>query len=848
MKKFLLLTLALFATVAIGAIRLDVDELVSPDQTKVWSLPSITDTLIGRLSTDTLQNKTINRTQNTLTNLDIVNADVSASAAIDYSKFASLATGQVLLGNAGVPTATTLSGGATVGATGVVTLGNSAVITQLLTGYTSGAGTVSASDSVLSAIQKLNGNDGLKVDKSALAAKGSIISASAASTPVNIAVGNDGEVLSANSGNANGLSYRLLKENLSDMSQLQGFEGAGAWSTGQNALIMGGGTMMGSFVIDTVFPYKYTQGVSSINDYFCSPAMPVPQEFKGPTIYIGTPYSYNGSNSDIQISVFDVTNSTPLATFPVVNIQADLKSSTQLMAGTFPSSTNAYRICYQTKVANSGKILNLGPIVSTKSLADFGSVSNIGYFDSVSYTPSFTALGSPASVEFTQSRVGDTLKINGSFACSGVGSGSEARVSIPQITDLFTTINLKLSGTYTRGSSGAVVNKGGFIFSEASKGYFVFSAPSVISGTNADTYTKALGSDVCSSSSDIIKINAEFKISGWGGSNSAIASPTQQISSDTMNFTFKSSAIVDADPVGTYNIYDYVSSTNNSSVSATIASQTVSSMNNDGVRIYGRAFNANSVAGSPARMDIKIGKNLKSYSVFAYGGSGKTLPIVTRYVAGVTSFGTTASYDEKTGILTIDAGLDQVGGSSTRNVGTSANAASPSNYGNGYFTFFASTTPSIAALPVFNPKIAVVRYDTPATRHTMTTSYTTVPLNSIEDPSGIASLASNQFTLQPGRYHISFSGYFYAASGAASSILSGGLYTTGGTLAVGGTQGFGLSSPSLYSPNSGSGIITITSPTTYEFRAKTGTSYTAFYGDSSGSPDNVKLAITIQKL
>lgn len=39
------------------------------------------------------------------------------------------------------------------------TLTNAPVIAKVLTGYTSGAGTVSASDSILSAIQKLNGND-----------------------------------------------------------------------------------------------------------------------------------------------------------------------------------------------------------------------------------------------------------------------------------------------------------------------------------------------------------------------------------------------------------------------------------------------------------------------------------------------------------------------------------------------------------------------------------------------------------------------------------------------------------------------------------------------------------------
>ncbi len=55
----------------------------------------------------------------------------------------------------------TLTGEATgSGTAGVaVTLTNASVIAKVLTGYTSGAGTVAATDSILQAIQKLNGND-----------------------------------------------------------------------------------------------------------------------------------------------------------------------------------------------------------------------------------------------------------------------------------------------------------------------------------------------------------------------------------------------------------------------------------------------------------------------------------------------------------------------------------------------------------------------------------------------------------------------------------------------------------------------------------------------------------------
>lgn len=45
---------------------------------------------------------------------------------------------------------------------------NPAVIASVLTGYTSGAGTIASTDSILQAIQKLNGNDGTKANDSAV--------------------------------------------------------------------------------------------------------------------------------------------------------------------------------------------------------------------------------------------------------------------------------------------------------------------------------------------------------------------------------------------------------------------------------------------------------------------------------------------------------------------------------------------------------------------------------------------------------------------------------------------------------------------------------------------------------
>ena len=70
-----------------------------------------------------------------------------------------LASGKVFVGSAsGIATGVTLSGAVTITNAGVASLAAASVTGALLTGYSSGAGTVAATDSILQGINKLNGN------------------------------------------------------------------------------------------------------------------------------------------------------------------------------------------------------------------------------------------------------------------------------------------------------------------------------------------------------------------------------------------------------------------------------------------------------------------------------------------------------------------------------------------------------------------------------------------------------------------------------------------------------------------------------------------------------------------
>lgn len=89
----------------------------------------------------------------------IVNGGVlgtpSSGVATNLTGTAASLTAGTVTTNANLTGDVTSSGNAT-------TLTNAPVIAKVLTGYTSGAGTVASTDTILQAIQKLNGNDGLK--------------------------------------------------------------------------------------------------------------------------------------------------------------------------------------------------------------------------------------------------------------------------------------------------------------------------------------------------------------------------------------------------------------------------------------------------------------------------------------------------------------------------------------------------------------------------------------------------------------------------------------------------------------------------------------------------------------
>lgn len=131
MKKFtsLLLALTMLSSNAFaGTVRLlTADQIQSSDLTKLFGFPAASDTIVGRLSTDTLTNKSIDGGTNTLTNIPLGSVTGTLAVSSGGTGAASLTLNGMLFGNGTSAVGVTAAGSQyqvfQAGASGVPTVG-----------------------------------------------------------------------------------------------------------------------------------------------------------------------------------------------------------------------------------------------------------------------------------------------------------------------------------------------------------------------------------------------------------------------------------------------------------------------------------------------------------------------------------------------------------------------------------------------------------------------------------------------------------------------------------------------------------------------------------------------------
>lgn len=309
----------------------------------------------------------------------------------------------------------------------------------------------------------------------------------------------------------------------------------------------------------------------------------------------------------------------------------------------------------------------------------------------VDVTPFVNIKTQETQSSFLSSTTGFTANITGTLTSNtnnGIFSYDSSTGVYTLLKAANVTMNASLNGTaavFTQIFRGTTMVSAAYSVNSA--GYYANNSTS-FSGAIGETFYVKIASGT--TTSNLISVLATAL-------SDTIATPTQQVSSDTMSFAFKATAITDSDPVGTFNTYTYAASTNTVTISASAPTQTAASMNANGMQVFSRNFNSSSTSASPARVDIKIGKGLKSRDILAYGDLAKqtALSILSNPSSNAAEdYNSTINYDELTGILSLNVATSP-SAITLRRVGV--RLSDYLTYTSGYFVFNASASPSLVS-------------------------------------------------------------------------------------------------------------------------------------------------------
>ncbi len=528
----------------------------------------------------------------------IVNADINASAAIAYSKLAALTASRALVsdGSGIVSAATTtateigyvngvtsaiqtqlngkqasgnyitaLTGEVTASGPGssAATVSNAAVIAKVLTGYASGAGTVSASDSILSAVQKLNGNDALKQPLATLTTKGDLYVATASATVARQGIGVNGQVLVSDSTQTNGLKWGNAPQGLknyivtnADLEQgsttgfglgtvtltsnfPSGVPTFGSGASGNLSLsLVSSGQLAGSYSLGYVSSAATTAG-----NFVATDAFTVDLEGQAKVMQFSFFYQYQSgtinfsgtSSNSFGVAIYDVTNSQFIQPAGVFNLVQN--SGVGKASGTFQTSSNgtSYRlVIYNANATGAGPMsIYLDDFFVGPQITAAGAAAS----DWQSYSMTITGSSSNPTKGTTTTdlaywrRVGDSMEVTYTLVQSGAGSAGSGTYlfSLPSGA-VIDSSKVVISTTSFRGHVGVchISNSTGSSarFQGNSFAYdTTHIALGVTSGSVSDWNAVGSTNAPLSDSAQVITFRAVVPISGWS-SNTVMSNDT----------------------------------------------------------------------------------------------------------------------------------------------------------------------------------------------------------------------------------------------------------------------------------------------------------------------------------
>lgn len=661
---------------------------------------------------------------------------------------------------------------------------------------------------------------------------------------------------------------------LDTIFQLVADENITDWSTGDNASFLGGGTISGTFVKNTTAPmhgladYKYTQAAGSLNDYMASPAQTIDPAFRGKYCTFIMTYMYDGSDNDIEVVFYDVTNSAVIATSSFIKASSTVNIHKYNVL--IPSTCASLRVGFMTRVLNSGKILlfddiqmstNMYTIVNLDTNA--GKISEI-LFGSMTVAPTnfISAMGSSigqtgSGATFT----GETYRSLYStlWAQAGVSTtaGYPYRISSAKgasadadwAASKTITIDYATNGVFIRAKT-AARNLGSYEADGVGPHSHTTPGKSSAAGAGANSFfttgdasnnslaTNSTGTNIGTETKPKnVALNAYIRFSEG---IPAILLPVDTFNSDTANFvyagssTYTMSTLVNA-PIGTYITYTFTASTVNTKTQSNAAAptQTSAQMNASGIYLNGRNYTGTGTTALPPYFAIQIGKGHKGVQLHGYqvankGGENLSLTPFRESTNG--QYGLMMSgmecYNAETGILILDAGTLMATTISSRGFWRESGNVQADVY----ITISASKNPALSGL---NIGAVACSYQSTAGTAYNNGPTTATYASRIYDTHN--AFNSNTFTApETGYYLVSARIYFTGGANTTSTYMK--IYwrniTTGSLTMLGQVTGNGVTT-GQFAPN-GSLVVFMTAGQTGDFRVYTNTAGTQTEVTSSG--------------
>lgn len=595
-----------------------------------------------------------------------------ASPGVGSNKIYTKSDGKLyILNSSGVEEEIGTGGGSPIGSTDDLPEGStnlyfleSRVRSTPITGYSSGAGTVAGTDTVLQAVNKLNGNTAAHIALGTGAHAASAISNSPsgnlASTTVQGALNELQGDVDTNAGKITRLDPNHLVVSTSWLEtspDSQNFEAsAGTWAAyadaaGTDPVDMTGGsptvtcarTTSAGSVLNGAGSLLITKGSSNLQGNGCSATINVAPGFSGSRQVISIPYKVvSGSlvQGDVKISVYDVTNTRLVDVFngDVVGsygfVQAFFDvpastSNTQLRVGFHFASSAATAVTLAVDEARVYKTnIALSSVITSPQRLPLTSSNTQGW-------------GTPTADEVFWYMDGPELVMYGRFT-TGTATGVEARVYLPPgyvSSNDFT--NIRKVGDWVQNIN-ATTTLNPAVLSEPNVGYITFGYQS---GSNSPL-TKQAGSSI--GSTTVIPFRARIPVQSVGSST------LTQSSTFYISQYLASGTRVTASPTKLGEYRTMLRNSNAATFTDTNGAPGTSPSVANGMRIYaGNAYNAADTNNEPTYYEIFIGTN-KNYVTRYYASTGRAGFVdATPYGTTSGSYGYSESYNPATGVLTL---------------------------------------------------------------------------------------------------------------------------------------------------------------------------------------------------